>query len=525
MIDDPELLRRYVQEKSDAAFAELVQRHVDLVFSAALPRVGRNSQLAEDVTQRVFSDLARKAGTLTALPTLAGWLYTSTRFAASDVVRHERRLRARERVAHEMNTLAMTDANVDWEQLRPVLEDAIDQLEPANRDAVALRFFGRKSFGDIAATLRLSEDAAQKRVDRSLDKLRTLLAQRGITSPTAALATVLAANVGTAAPAGLAAQVTTAALASLAATSGATAAGFLQLVGASKITSSVATTLALLVIGYGVYEYQAANAAGTALAGISMQETALHSKLADVARLQREANEASQLLAAQLEQARQAAAARPAAAAPSPAQQIDLKAIARQNLDLATAMARASTRLRWGPFYRAHNLTESQIEAMERLQMEADTINGFAKNGTSSDPTENALRDQARTRLAEIQDALGALIGDAAEKDFGDYQWTADLRNIASAVALATYFTDTPLGADQGERLAQLLIASSSWAERHGRVDPASIKWDVVMPQAKEFLSSTQVAALEAAQMKAAFDEQYRKLTGSPVAPARLPGL
>src|SRR2546430_2304208 len=100
MLDDAQLLRRYVDEKSNAAFAELVARHVDLVYSAALRQVGGGTHRAEDVAQVVFITLARKAPALTQHPVLTGWLYTTTHFAATKALRTEWRRRAREQEAH-----------------------------------------------------------------------------------------------------------------------------------------------------------------------------------------------------------------------------------------------------------------------------------------------------------------------------------------------------------------------------------------------------------------------------------------
>src|SRR5258707_1188143 len=85
--EDAELLRRYAAEKSQEAFAELVRRRVNLVYSVALRQCGGDAQLAEDVTQRVFADLARKAAELARRPVLSGWLYRSAQYAATNVVR------------------------------------------------------------------------------------------------------------------------------------------------------------------------------------------------------------------------------------------------------------------------------------------------------------------------------------------------------------------------------------------------------------------------------------------------------
>src|SRR5579884_677821 len=106
MPEDAELLRQYAENQSDAAFGELVRRHLNLVYSAALRQVGGDAHLAQDVAQAVFCDLARKARLLAAHPVLVGWLYSSVHYAAAKAVRAEQRRRARERVAHALQMMS-----------------------------------------------------------------------------------------------------------------------------------------------------------------------------------------------------------------------------------------------------------------------------------------------------------------------------------------------------------------------------------------------------------------------------------
>ena len=128
-----DLLRRYVSGRSEPAFAELVRRHIDLVYSAALRQVGGDTTAAEDVTQAVFTDLARKAPGLTRHTSLTGWLYTSTRYRAAHARRAEQCRRIHEREAHEMNQLLQsTDPDPRWQELRPLLDDASHSFPPAN---------------------------------------------------------------------------------------------------------------------------------------------------------------------------------------------------------------------------------------------------------------------------------------------------------------------------------------------------------------------------------------------------------
>ena len=214
MTEDSELLRRYAEENSEAAFAELVQRHLGLVYACALRRVGGDQQLAEDVTQQVFTDVARRATTLARRPVLAGWLFTSARFAAAKAMRTARRRLEREQEAYIMQELSQdTTPRIDWDKARPVLDDAIGELSDVDREAVLLRYFEGRDFSSVGAKLNLTGNAARMRVERALEKLRTRLEHRGITSTTAVLATVLTQQTLVATPAGLATSVTSAALA------------------------------------------------------------------------------------------------------------------------------------------------------------------------------------------------------------------------------------------------------------------------------------------------------------------------
>src|ERR1035437_9458358 len=164
--NDIELLRRYVFERSEAAFADLVRQHIALVYSAALRQTNGDAPLAEDITQVVFTDLARKAARLTRHTSLAGWLYTSTRYAAVSLLRAEQRRNAREQEAHAMNQL-LQSAGIDpaWEQLRPVLDEAMHDLKADDREAVLLRYFEHLPLAAVGTRLGVTENTARMRVD------------------------------------------------------------------------------------------------------------------------------------------------------------------------------------------------------------------------------------------------------------------------------------------------------------------------------------------------------------------------
>ena len=231
MSDDAELLRRYAEEGDQDAFAGLVQRHVNFVYSAALRQLNGDAHLAADATQLVFTDLARKARALSGHRVLAGWLFTSTRFATTKLVRGERRRQTREQEAQLMHDLNHDDsaAQLDWQHVRPVLDDALGALAESDREAILLRFFEGRDYASVGARLNLAANAARMRVERALEKLRAALAQRGVTSTSSALAVVLAQQGVASAPAGLAAAITGAALAGGTAATGAAAAGFMTM--------------------------------------------------------------------------------------------------------------------------------------------------------------------------------------------------------------------------------------------------------------------------------------------------------
>ncbi len=206
MLDDAQLLREYAENRSQQAFAELVHRHVGLVYHAALRLCG-DGHRAEDVAQAVFADLARKAGQLASRPVITGWLHTSTRYAALQVLRSERRRQAREREAESLREInGGAGAAESWLRLRQVIDDVLADMDGRDCEAVLLRYFEELPFSEIGARLAVSEDAARMRVDRALGRMREALGRRGVTSTTAALAEVLAVPAGASVPAGLAAQ-------------------------------------------------------------------------------------------------------------------------------------------------------------------------------------------------------------------------------------------------------------------------------------------------------------------------------
>ncbi len=213
--NDMELLWEYAQHNSESAFAELVQRHLALVYSAALRHVG-NPAHAEEVAQAVFVILACKAPRLRPHTILAAWLYETTRLTALRFLRGERRRQFREQEAYMQSTSdspAGPSSHEIWNQLAPLLDEAMARLGKKDRDAVVLRFFQDKTLHEVAASMDVSEAAAQRRVLRALEKLRKFFAKRGVLSTTTIIAETISSHSVQAAPLALAKTVTAVAVA------------------------------------------------------------------------------------------------------------------------------------------------------------------------------------------------------------------------------------------------------------------------------------------------------------------------
>jgi RNA polymerase sigma factor (sigma-70 family) len=251
MNDDMALVREYAASQSERAFETLVTRHVNLVYSAAL-RQARDPHLAEDVTQAVFIVLARKAGSLGDKTILSCWLYRTARFAAADALKIQRRRQLREQEAH-MEGVFQNEPDAAWEQLSPLLDEAMARLRDKDRDAIVLRFFENKNLKEVGAALGLEERAAQKRVARGLEKLRAFFNQRGISTTTAIVGGAMAANSVQAAPVGLAKTISAVAITKGAAVSGSTLTlvkGALKLMAWTKMkTAAVAAAAVVLAAG------------------------------------------------------------------------------------------------------------------------------------------------------------------------------------------------------------------------------------------------------------------------------------
>jgi RNA polymerase sigma factor (sigma-70 family) len=260
MDGDSALLRQFLATRDQRAFAELARRHVDLVYSAARRQVRNDSATAQDITQQVFVLLAEKAGTIRDGEAVAGWLLVTTRYVALNWLRTEGRRRRHEREAAVMHEQQRAGDTPAWETVGPMLDEVVAKLKREDRDALALRYFQGRSVADVAVALGVSQEAAQKRLSRAIDRLREMFARRGVTTSADALSSVLMANALIVAPAALGTSVAGAALSGAAAATGATssaAKGAVTIMAIAKTKVAAASVAAVLLVGVtGTIAYQ-----------------------------------------------------------------------------------------------------------------------------------------------------------------------------------------------------------------------------------------------------------------------------
>ena len=448
MIDDAELLRRYAEDRSEEAFAEIVRRHIGLVYGKALRTLGYDRHLAEDGTQIVFSLLARKAAALSRRPAVSSWLYVTTGFVAAKMVRTERRRRMREQQAEAMDPLSITHPpSADLNCLYPALDTAMGKLSGRDRTAVLLRFFEGMPYSEIAPALQLSEEAARKRVDRALDKLRSLMVARGAASTSAAIALALADQAAIAVPPGLAASVTAGSLAHIAATStGPTAAlRLLHLMTKTKTAAVIGGILAILSLGSAVYETRRADHADAALAADQRSVSELKARIRISERRLTESDSGGQRLKSSRTPAQDLED-------PMDVRVSNLSAMIKarqQSLNdpsyqqLFKQAEQKNTRLTYGQLYQALHLSGGQIDAFENLLAQ----NAWAKRDLAAvaaaqhlaqdDP---AVQELTRQANGQFSAAMLGLLGETGYAQYNQYQSTLPLRTLADQLAGAVYY-------------------------------------------------------------------------------------
>jgi RNA polymerase sigma factor (sigma-70 family) len=275
-VSDMDLVREYADRNSEPAFAEMVRRHINLVYSVAL-RFTSHTQDAQDVTQAVFVILAQKAGGLRATTILTGWLYETTRFTAMKFMRTRASRQLREQEAY-MSTVNDSNSESVWRRLAPLLEEAMARLSEKERTLVALRYFENKSAAETATLLGIQEWAARKRVERAMEKLRQFFMKRGVAISGAAIAEAVSANSIQAAPAGLAATISASLFSGTAFTTTAviTATKTLAM---TTLQKTIITAALAVIAGAGIFEAQQNSESQKQIQSLQQQQNSLNGQL------------------------------------------------------------------------------------------------------------------------------------------------------------------------------------------------------------------------------------------------------
>jgi RNA polymerase sigma factor (sigma-70 family) len=468
MNNDGELLHQYAFENSQTAFGELVRRHLDLVYSVALRKVGGDDHAARDVAQAVFIALARNGRSLSARSTLAGWLYVTSQHQAAQWVRSERRRQNREHEAHTMNENFNTP-EIDWHQLRPVLDETLQELSEPEREAILLRYFEMRPLADVGRALLVSEDAARMRVDRAVEKLRTRLARRGISSTAAVLATALGHQV-MAAPAGLIASITQGVAAAPAATA----------------TTTFMNSAKLLIGGLGVAAIATAVILSREPSGSKPQT--LQSPNVPQSPLQFSAPKPSAAPTTMREVVTNPVTNHAITEEREPREPVDVR---RAEFERKLASYR--------PLLEKLSFTAEQRQTFEtllatNLQRQGD-LGEFARTQGARpiDPDVNSLGDQADAELAA---QIRTTFGDSVYAAFEHFNETGAMRELVYHLTKALVASHDPLNTAKSGQLVEILANHSRGTDGRISGDPRALNIEAVVSDARQILTPTQIATL-----------------------------
>jgi RNA polymerase sigma factor (sigma-70 family) len=482
---DIELLREFASRNSEQAFATLVARHVDMVYSVALRHVGNHHQ-AEEITQAVFILLARKAHSLCRGTVLPGWLFYTARLTAANFRRTEIRRALREQEAYMQSNLEEQGTDV-WRQIAPFLDEAIAALSEKDRNAIVLHFVGGKGYPEVGAAMGASGEAAQVRVSRAVDKLRTFFTKRGIVLSSAVLSGAMAANSIQAAPAGLAAAVTAATLkgTTLTASTLTLVKGTLKLMAWTKIKITVGVGVAALV-AYQCYQnasqsHQLAsvqNDLQQARQQVDAQQTTIGQLQQEKqAVLEEKRNE--KLVAARLLEKQRAAATPKGNAVDSPPADSPSSGLSKMMNDPAMREYMRhkeldSAKAKYRPLAQQLNLTPEQAEqfaqAISDSTMKKIAIGVGYTQGTLD---RTAAHQAADNTSSELTSQLQALLGQDGYAQYQQFNLEYPARTMLKL--LNDQLGNAPLDSDQSARLLQTVQAESNNLTHGitGEVDPA----------------------------------------------------
>ncbi|HWD19955.1 MAG TPA: sigma-70 family RNA polymerase sigma factor [Verrucomicrobiae bacterium] len=527
--DDMQLLQQYANSQSEEAFAALVSRYINLVYSAALRQV-RNPHQAEEVAQAVFVILAKKSRALRPGVILSGWLYQTARLVSANVVRGEARRRQREQEAFMQSTLQDAEPP-SWAQIAPLLEEAMAKLGEKDRNAIVLRYFEGKEVREIAAALGSTEDAAKMRLSRAVEKLREFFVRRGLPISGVGLAAIISEFSVQAAPLGLAGSVTSGVCggSALAASTLTLAKGTLTMMAWTKINLGIAT-VALAAVVYQWHEVSVANQKTADLQQQLVHQTELaQTQLTTLKELQ-ESNAAlsQQVESSARENARLAA---PPAIKPPAVASAGFKApaagsgLSKSNLlaqmfgDPAMKQAMRDqqlwmTKKQYAAFVKQANLTPEQTDKFYGIL--SDSLSSNLDRSMSMLNGDAAAANAVKEAQAATDAQLQELLGDAGFAQYSEYKEGLTDRTLLDQ--MMPDFADNPLSKDQQKQLlAVMRAARNDSTHMPGQADPAPDPTDLagsvehamekmeqmnatVLQQAAGFLTPAQLQSLGTSQ-------------------------
>jgi RNA polymerase sigma factor (sigma-70 family) len=501
---DMQLLQEYAGGNSEEAFATLVSRHINLVYSAAFRHVG-NPHQAEEITQAVFVILARKAPRLNRATVLSGWLYQTARLTAANFLRTENRRRHREQEAHMQSTANQPEPEL-WKQIGPVLDEAMAQLSETDRNAIVLRFFEDKPLKEVGAALGTTDDAAKMRVNRAIEKMRAFFLKRGVTLSSAGLAASICENSVQAAPVGLAASVALGVgkSAVLAASTSTLATGTLKLMAWSKLNIAIGVAAVAIM----AVEWNQISAAKEKVAQLQEQlqrQTQLNqTQQTEIAKLDGQNSVLHKEIQSTIHETararnRNSMAMTPPGAARGKGQSIaDLMKDPAMQQMMREGKGRV-LRKQYAPLLKQLNLTPEQADTFYKLLLD----NQF-----------NYKEQAAGNSGQELETGLQTLLGDSGYTQYQDYKSGVEAR--AQLDQMTGDFAENPLTDDQQQQLVKVMTAAQNTvtgandAVKFNVNDPAAamaqnlqLQENInqqVLQQAADFLSPAQLQTFASSQ-------------------------
>ena len=531
--DDMQLLREYATSQSEDAFATLVSRHINLVYSAALRQVG-NPHYAEEIAQAVFVILARKCGALRPGVVLSGWLYHTARLASANFLRGEYRRQRREQEAYMQSSLNEPESS-SWRQVAPLLDEAMARLSEKDRNAIVLRYFEGKEMGQIAAALGSSEYAAKMRLSRAVDKMRDFFVKRGMPISSAGLAAVISEFSVQAAPAGLAASITAGACggSAVAASTLTLAKGTLTMMTWTKINAAIAV-VAIAAVTYQWHETTGAQRETERAQQALARQTQLSAEQTSTIQQLQDRNASLEGKVANLQSAAAAqtpgrgmnsslAAMAKSAKAQGLAGGMQNGGIAKFLSDPAMKKALLSQQRfmltqQYATLVKQLNLTPEQSDKFYNILSDASSSavdKAAAMFSGDKDAAAKAMKDtEGSQAVADTQ--LQALLGADGFAQYKEFKDTVSERMLLDQMKPS--FAAEPLTPDQEQKLLQIMRTERENAahlpgQAEVQPDPADPMGsmgagvriqqqanDQTLQQASAFLSPTQVQALSMAQ-------------------------